>query len=77
MLLHYFFPMGYEVKIQRVQRSGTSSFYINFPVAVAEAIGATKGETWSWAVEDKNTLVFQRIKPKSPRKNKRLKKQKA
>jgi hypothetical protein len=60
--------MGYEVKIQRIQRKGTSSYYINFPVAVAEAIDAVKGETWSWSVEDKNTLVFQRLKPKANRK---------
>ena len=60
--------MGYPVKIQRVQRAGTCSYYVNFPVAVAEAIGADKGETWCWSLEDKNTLVFLRLKPKpSPR----------
>jgi hypothetical protein len=29
--------MGYTVKIQRVERGKTKSFYINFPAAVAEA----------------------------------------
>lgn len=55
--------MGYKVKIQHVQRTGTSSFYVNFPVAVAEAIKVTKAEEWEWLLEDKNTLVFRRIKP--------------
>lgn len=55
--------MGYKVKIQHVQRTGTSSYYINFPVAVAEAIKATKGEEWEWLLEDKNTLVFRRSSP--------------
>ena len=31
--------MGYPVKIQRVERAGTCSYYINFPVAVAELGG--------------------------------------
>jgi hypothetical protein len=60
--------MGYPVKIQRVQRSGTCSYYVNFPVAIAEAIEAAKGETWGWSLEDKNTLLFQRLEPKTPRK---------
>jgi len=54
--------MGYKVKIQHVQRTGTSSYYVNFPVAVAEAINATKAEEWEWLLEDKNTLVFRRLK---------------
>jgi len=53
--------MGYPVKIQRVQRAGACSYYVNFPVAVAESIGATKGETWCWSLEDKDTLVLQRL----------------
>lgn len=60
--------MGYEVKIQHVQRQATSSYYINFPVAVAQAIEAQKGETWVWSIEDKNTLIFQRLKPMKNRK---------
>jgi hypothetical protein len=59
--------MGYPVRIQRVQRSGTCSYYVNFPVAVAGAIDAQKGETWEWLLEDKNTLVFQRLPPRPMR----------
>lgn len=59
--------MGYKVRIQHVQRTGTSSYYINFPVAVAKAIQAKKAEEWEWLLEDKNTLVFRRLKPMPPR----------
>lgn len=60
--------MSYPVKIQKVQRTGTCSYYVNFPVAVAEAINADKGEIWCWSLEDKNTLIFQRLEPKPARK---------
>ena len=62
--------MGYKVRLQRVQRTGTSSYYVNFPVAVAEAIQAQKAEEWEWVLEDKNTLLFKRLKPLPPRKPK-------
>jgi hypothetical protein len=61
---------GYPVRIQRVQRTGTCSFYVNFPVALAQAIQARKAEQWQWLLEDKNTLVFQRLKPLPARKSK-------
>ena len=60
--------MGYKVRLQRVQRTSTSSFYVNFPVAVAEAIEAKKAEEWEWLLEDKNTLVFRRSKSAPARK---------
>jgi hypothetical protein len=59
---------GYPVRIQRVQRTGTCSYYVNFPVALAQAIQAQKAEQWQWLLEDKNTLVFQRLKPLPARK---------
>ena len=62
--------MGYKVRLQRVQRTGTSSYYVNFPVAVAEAIQAQKAEEWEWMLEDKNTLVFKRLEPLPARKQK-------
>jgi hypothetical protein len=65
--------MGYPVRIQKVERNVTSSFYVNFPVAVAEAINVTKGESWEWLLEDKNTLVLRRITPAPARKLKALK----
>ena len=62
--------MGYKVKIQKVNRGTTKSFYVNFPAAVAEAAIIEKGEEMEWFIEDKNTFVLKRIKPaKSTRNN--------
>jgi hypothetical protein len=64
--------MGYTVKIQKVERPTNKSFYVNFPVALADAIGVEKGEEFEWWVEDKNTLVFKRIREQPRRKFKSL-----
>jgi hypothetical protein len=58
---------GYAVKIQKVERPTNRSYYVNFPVALAEALGMTKGEEFVWMVEDKNTLIFKRKKSRLPR----------
>ena len=55
--------MGYKIKIQRVDRGKTKSFYINFPAAVAESAGIEKGEEMEWVIEDRNTFVLRRVKP--------------
>lgn len=57
--------MGYKVKVQRVDRGKTKSFYINFPAAVAESADLEKGEEMEWLIEDKNTFVLKRAKPKN------------
>jgi len=59
---------GYVVKLQKVERPTNRSYYINFPVALAEALNMVKGEEFVWIVEDKNTLILQRKKTRSPRK---------
>jgi bifunctional DNA-binding transcriptional regulator/antitoxin component of YhaV-PrlF toxin-antitoxin module len=58
---------GYRVKLQKVERPTNRSYYINFPVALAEALGMKKGEEFEWLIEDKNTLVFTRVVPKAKR----------
>ena len=63
---------GYEIKVQKVERPTNRSYYVNLPVAVAEALGVTKGESFRWHIEDKNTLVFQRASPQPDRKIKAL-----
>jgi len=52
--------VGYPVKLQKVERPTNRSYYVNLPTALAEAIAASKGETFEWSVEDKNTLVLSR-----------------
>ena len=54
--------MGYPVKIQRVERGATKSFYVNFPAALAQACNIEKGEEMEWIIEDKNNFTLQRIK---------------
>lgn len=63
---------GYKVKLQKVERPTNRSYYINFPVALAEAMGMEKGEEFEWLIEDKNTLIFRRAVPKQKRKLKAI-----
>ena len=61
--------MGYKVKIQKVDRGNTKSFYVNFPAAVAESAGIKKGEEMEWLIDDRDTFVLKRCKKSdSPRK---------
>ena len=55
--------MGYEVKIQKVERPTNKSYYVNFPVALAEAAKIKKGEVMEWFIEDRNIFILKRIKP--------------
>ena len=64
---------GYVVKLQKVERPTNRSYYINFPVALAEALNMVKGEEFVWIVEDKNTLVLKRMKARKPRIARKLK----
>jgi hypothetical protein len=52
--------IGYRVKMQKVERPTNRSYYVNFPVALAEAMSMKKGEEFDWIIEDKNTLIFRR-----------------
>jgi hypothetical protein len=54
--------MGYKVKIQKVERGKTKSFYVNFPAAVADACVLSKGEEMEWLIEDRNNFVLRRVK---------------
>ena len=66
--------MGYKVKIQRVERGNTKSFYVNFPASIAEAGQIEKGEEMEWFIEDRDTYVLKRtIKSKSLITKKKLK----
>jgi len=56
--------MGHRIKIQRVERGTTKSFYVNFPAALAEAAQIEKGEELEWILEDRNTFVLRRVNPK-------------
>jgi hypothetical protein len=54
--------MGYPTKIQLIKRKQSEQWYINFPVAVAQAMEFERGETVEWVIEDKGSLVLRRHK---------------
>ena len=56
--------MGRKIKIQRVERETTKSYYVNFPAALAEAAQVEKGEQLEWLMEDRNTFILRRVIPK-------------
>jgi bifunctional DNA-binding transcriptional regulator/antitoxin component of YhaV-PrlF toxin-antitoxin module len=56
--------MGHKIKIQRVERKTTKSYYVNFPAALAEAAQIKKGEELEWLMEDRNTFILRRLIPK-------------
>jgi len=56
--------MRHQIKIQRVERGATKFYYVNFPAALAEAAQIEKGESLEWLVEDRNTFLLRRVKPK-------------
>jgi len=58
--------MGHKIKIQRVERGTTKSFYVNFPAALAEAARISKGEEMEWLLEDRDTFILRRVKPIKP-----------
>jgi antitoxin component of MazEF toxin-antitoxin module len=58
--------MGHKIKIQRVERGTTKSYYVNFPAALAEAAQIEKGEELEWLMDDKNTFILRRVIPKKP-----------
>jgi hypothetical protein len=56
--------MGYKVRMQRVDRPTNRSFYLNFPAPIADSTNMQKGEELEWLVEDRNTFVIRRVKPR-------------
>ncbi len=55
--------MGNLIKIQRVERGSTKSYYINLPATLAEAAQIEKGEEFEWLLEDRNTFLLRRKFP--------------
>lgn len=63
--------MGYRVKIQKVDRPKSRSFYVNLPVVLADTLPIDKGEEFEWSVEDKDTLILRRLRTRKPKKTKK------
>ena len=58
--------MGYQIKVQKVERPTNRSYYVNLPVVLAASLAIQKGEAWQWTVKDQDTLVCSRVKTKKP-----------
>jgi hypothetical protein len=56
--------MGYPTKMQAVKRGRSFQWFVNFPAALAAAMGFVKSETVEWEVIDRNTLKLKRRKEK-------------
>src|SRR5690242_20333239 len=56
-----FSPMGFPTKVQLIKRKTSEQWYINFPSAIAQAMGFSRGETVEWIVEDKALLALRRL----------------
>jgi len=54
--------MGYKVKVQKIVRRTNSTYYINFPSAIAESISLEKGEEMEWFIDGRNCFVLKRVK---------------
>jgi len=61
--------MGYPTKIQLIAREKGNQWCVNFPNALAEAMGFKKSETVEWEVESLSSLRMLR-KDIRPRKSK-------
>jgi antitoxin component of MazEF toxin-antitoxin module len=64
--------MGYPAKVQLISRPANQQWYVNFPNAVAQAIGLRKGETVEWEIESRGILVMVRKNAPPARKLKKL-----
>jgi len=53
--------MGYKVRVQKVDRPTSRSYYVNLPLVIAETMGVEKGEVFEWTLDNANTLSLKRI----------------
>lgn len=53
--------MGYSVKLQKVERPASRSYYINLPIVLAETLDFNKGDVLEWSVKDHSTLLLRKI----------------
>jgi bifunctional DNA-binding transcriptional regulator/antitoxin component of YhaV-PrlF toxin-antitoxin module len=64
--------MGYESKVQVIQRGGKNrQYYFVCPAPLAQALEVEKSETVEWVVEDKYHLTIVRKEAKKRRRESR------
>lgn len=65
--------MGYNVRLQKVERPTNRSYYVNLPVVLAETLDFNKGDVLEWSVKDKTTLLLRKISIGTTAKNEPVK----
>ena len=60
-------PVGYQTKIQLIQRPKNQQWHVNFPNALAEALELQKGETVEWEVHSRDVIIMVRKEAPPPR----------
>ncbi len=56
-----YFKMGYQTKVQVINRKYSKQYYIVLPVPLAQALEIEKGEKVEWIIKDKEELLLKRI----------------
>lgn len=54
--------MGYATRVQVIRREASEQYYVNLPVALARAMGFSKGEEVAWEVKGEDVLVLRRVR---------------
>ena len=55
--------MGYLTKVQVIERANqTRQYYLICPAPLAQALELEKGEEIDWVIEDRHTLVLERVR---------------
>lgn len=52
--------MGYPTRVQLIKRKNSHQWYVNFPLALAEAMEFEKSELVEWVIESKRKLSLRR-----------------
>lgn len=57
--------MGYKTKVQSIKRKTSEQWYINFPMALAQALEFEQSEEVEWVITEDGTLILTR--PNAPK----------
>ena len=57
--------MGYKTKVQAIKRKTSEQWYVNFPMALAQAMEFEYSEEVEWIVTENGTLILTR--PNQPK----------
>jgi hypothetical protein len=63
--------MGYPTKMQAIKRGKSHQWFVNFPAAIALAMGFEKSEIVEWEIIDKRSLKLKRGRPNKKREKKK------